>query len=599
MDVQVNGNDGSANSGRVRWVLVLFGLPFAAAGLGVLFFLAAPMVTDWQAMKSWQPVEAEVLAAELVASRSSGNSSTSWRATARYRYSWDGKVYENDRVAIGRGADNIGDFQQVLGATLQQAHDSHAPVTAYVDPQAPWRAVVNRDLRGGQLALLTVFGLVFAGVGIGVLVAGLRSRTGATGVVDPAAPWAAREEWRSAEIRSGAAGGAVLAWVFALFWCGISGVASTFALDEFLHKGNRAALFVLLFDAIGLLLLAWAVRATISARRFGELVLRLDPHPGSIGGDVGGMIDLPLPYDDTRAVSMTLSCIHVYTRRSGKDSETRRDPVWSDTRWFLGEPTVDGKSRVHFRFAVPAGLPVSTPPSGDYHEWKVDLGCALPGVDLSRSFAVPVFATATKTRVGPRVRESQAESLAHLETLMNATQIPGGVAMDYHAGRSWKGGLGILLFGALFAAVPVFMYHAAGTPFLVRLLFTLVFGLVGVGCVAGGLWMIGNRLQVEIDAAGARLRRDLFGVRVGDRELARSALAGIVARRSGSMSSGSQVTVFYELALRTTAGELRVIGDGFRGYGEAQRAAETIAAFTGLKFLGEQSRPAPFARPRV
>lgn len=588
MDIQVSNNSGSGKDGR-RWTLALFGLPFALAGLGVLLFLAAPMVLDWHRMQSWEPVPAQVLAANLVSSRSDNNSSTTWRATARYRYSYGGNDYEGDRVAILGGGDNIGDFQQALGNRLQQARDRGEPITVYVNPEAPQQAVVSRDLRGGQLALLTVFGLVFAAVGIGLILSVLFARDGATGVVDPAAPWESRREWNSPGIRSSATAGVVAAWFFALVWCAISGVASSFALDEFLARGNKAALVVLLFDAVGAWLLVWAVRQTLAARRFGDLVLQLDPHPGSIGGDVAGMIDLPLPYDAARAVTMTLACQHVYVRRSGKNSETQRDAQWSDTRHFLGEPTANGTTRVYFRFPVPAGLPVSSAPSADYYCWNLDLECRVPGVDLSRAFEVPVFATATTTRIGNRVRESQVELLAHLERLMNAEQIPGGVAMDYHAGRAWKGGAMLALFGAIFALVPVLMYRYGGTSWPMLVLFGGVFGLVGLGCIGGGLWMAGNRLQVEIDAAGARLKRDLFGVRVADRNLPRASIEGIVARRGGSMSAGNRVTVFYVLALKTTDGSTFAIGDGFRGYGEAQRAAETVGTFTSLPFLGEQA----------
>lgn len=59
--------------------------------------------------------------------------------------------------------------------------------------------------------------------------------------------------------------------------------------------------------------------------------------------------------------------------------------------------------------------------------------------------------------------------------------------------------------------------------------------------------------------------------------LPRALLAGIVATRDGSMSSGTQVTVFYDLAVRLKDDSDVSIGDGFRGYGEAQRAGETIA----------------------
>lgn len=592
MDVQIGSNEQPAKGGR-SGCLMLFGIPFAAVGIGILGFKVVPDVAEWQAMKAWQPVSAQVLAAGLQEHR--GDDSTTYEATGRYRYSYDGRDYESERVALSGGADNLGDFQQQLAAQLQQAQASGETVVAWVNPEQPQEAVISRELRLGQLAFFIVFGLVFAAVGIGVIAAGFFTSGGSTGVVDADQPWRSRKEWASPEIRAGGKGTAIAAWFIALIWCGISGIATVAGYDEFVNKDNPAALLVLLFDAVGLGLLYWAVHATLSARRFGELVLRLDPHPGSIGGDVGGMIDIPVAHSDQRAVAMTLTCLHVYTRRSGKNSETRRDALWSDTRYFFGEPAIDGKTRVHFAFAVPDGLPVSTAADNDYHQWTLELACDLPGVDLSRSFDIPVFATATKTRLSSRVRESQEESLAHLETLMNLQQIAGGISMDYRAGRHWRGGLGVILFGLVFGAVPVFMFYVDDLPGFARVMFGAIFGLVALVCVAAGLWMAGNRLQVAIDETGLRLQRHLFGVPVQILSVPRHDLAGIHAVRAGSSTSGSKVTVYYSLQLKLNDGSLHGIGDGFRGYGEAQRAAEAIAAFTRLAFLGEADKGAAFA----
>lgn len=582
------------STGKRQWVLAPFGLPFAGAGLAMLWFLVVAPLQEWRDARNWEPVAAQVLSAELVENRDSDGAT--YRAAASYRYTYGGNDYQNDRVALQGGSDNMGSFQQDLAAELQRAAASGEPYTVYVNPRAPSQSVANRELRTGLLTILTVFGSIFAAVGIGLIVFGLRARdAGSTGIAAVSEPWRERTEWASPEIRTSAGRGALVLWAVALFWCGISGVATVAAWDEVVHKGNYPALLVLLFDLVGIGLLWWAIHATIAARRFGELVLRLDPHPGSIGGDVGGMIDLPIAPDPDRAVAMTLSCQHVYTRRSGKNTETKRDALWSDSRHFLVEPTMDGRSRVHFAFAVPEGLPVSSPASGDYHEWTLALDCALPGVDLSRSFTIPVFATATKTRLASRVRESQAESLAHLETLMNLAQIAGGIALDFRAGRHWRGGVGVAAFGSLFAAVPAFMWYADDVPLLFLLLFGGVFGLVGLACIAGGLWMAGNRLQVEIDTAEVRIQRDLCGVRVHQRATPRADIAGIVCTRESTVTAGNKVTVYYALALKLLDGSAMAIGDGFRGYGEAGRAAAAIGTYTGLPFLGEHDKRTAFA----
>ena len=52
-------------------VLALFAMPFAAAGLGILLFMTAPMVYDWARMQAWQSVPAQVDSATLQTHKSS------------------------------------------------------------------------------------------------------------------------------------------------------------------------------------------------------------------------------------------------------------------------------------------------------------------------------------------------------------------------------------------------------------------------------------------------------------------------------------------------------------------------------------------------
>lgn len=152
-----------------RWLLTLFALPFAAIGLGMLLLSVLPTLYDWARMQFWEPVPAQLLVAEL-REKSGSKSSTTYLAHAQYRYLFAGQPYAGQRVAIGGGADNIGDFQQQLGQRLEQALAQGAPVTAWVNPSAPHEAVLDRSLRPGLLAFKLVFVVMFGGAGIVMLV---------------------------------------------------------------------------------------------------------------------------------------------------------------------------------------------------------------------------------------------------------------------------------------------------------------------------------------------------------------------------------------------------------------------------------------------
>src|SRR5262245_33524795 len=159
---------GNRASNRVgAGCLALFALPFAAVGVGA-FVWAALTLLDWQAARGWIQVPAQLISVELEES-TDAEDTTTYRTTATYRYEYGGQAYTGNRVAIDTGSDNVGDFHQRLYYELHAAHERGATVTAYVDPEEPANAVLNRELRAGLLALKGVFALVFGGVGFGLL----------------------------------------------------------------------------------------------------------------------------------------------------------------------------------------------------------------------------------------------------------------------------------------------------------------------------------------------------------------------------------------------------------------------------------------------
>lgn len=114
------------------WVLILFGLPFAGVGIGVLVLSVIPTLYDWSRMRSWVQVDARLLEARLESH--TGDDSTTYNARAVYTYSLAGQSYRNDRVAINSGSDNIGDFQQQLGRRLEAVYAREQLLPVWVNP---------------------------------------------------------------------------------------------------------------------------------------------------------------------------------------------------------------------------------------------------------------------------------------------------------------------------------------------------------------------------------------------------------------------------------------------------------------------------------
>ncbi len=145
-------------------VLAVFAVPFAAAGLGILLFMTAPMVYDWARMQTWQSVSAQVESATLQ-SHTSSKGGTSYSVSTRYRYQVAGVEYTGSRASITSRADNIGSFQERLGHKLQGAQRTGQPVPVWVNPAQPDESIVDRSLRPGLLALQLGLALVFGAFG--------------------------------------------------------------------------------------------------------------------------------------------------------------------------------------------------------------------------------------------------------------------------------------------------------------------------------------------------------------------------------------------------------------------------------------------------
>jgi hypothetical protein len=186
----------------------------------------------------------------------------------------------------------------------------------------------------------------------------------------------------------------VTAWIVAVIVCAVS-VPLFWALPPEVAKGNRMALFALLFPLGGIGLVVYAIRLTLAQWRYGRLSLAPDPDPGMVGGVMGGRIALPLRLSDERDALLTLTCLRtsLIERRNGESNSTERSEsiVWQRE----GQPVVQQDARgslLLFRFDIARDLP---PGSDDAsvdgaHRWVLSLEIARPGVSLHRKFDVKV-----------------------------------------------------------------------------------------------------------------------------------------------------------------------------------------------------------------
>ena len=566
----------------------LFALPFAAVGLWAGYSVTSNVWDYWE-MRSWAPVQAELLTAGY--SSHAGDDSTTYEAYATYRYRYAGQSYSGSRVGISGGADNIGSYQTDTGSRLSAAQSRGEPITIYVDPQQPSSSIIDRDLRLGMIGFKSIFLLIFGGVGFGLAIAAWRIKPDPD-LSDPAfvdSPWKANTDWRPDGIRSGSRAAMIGAWVFAGFWNLVSAPLPFLLVDEIIEKKNYPALLGLLFPVVGVGLLVWAVRRSAEWRRFGAVPVVLDPFPGAIGGQVGGYLDIRLPYDSTTRFEMTLTCIKSYMSGSGKNRSRRENAVWQDEQTVAPESGPLG-SRVRFRFDVPADLTPADALRSEsrYHLWRLSVQADLPGTDFNRDYDIPVYATGETSATAPRFADDrssgqrEAELAARVRERLGST---GSSTLHQPAGRHLGSAIMGFLFGAIFAGVGAFLVIGEG-----QTVFGGLFGLIGVLVGLSFLYLGLNSLTVTGMGSQLTSTRRLLGIPVRTTSMQRHEIRRIDAEQSMSSQSGGRHTIYYRLVARNAAGDKMTLATGLKGMSEANTARTLIAQQFGLSIEREEPR---------
>lgn len=579
----------AASNKSGSWFLMLFALPFSAVGIGMLLLGVLPTLYDWSRMQFWHEVPARVVSAQLNTHRGSKSGST-YSVSAHYRYEVAGVAYDGHRPAINTSADNIGSFHENLAWRLESAQRSGMPVPVWVNPSRPQDSVADRSLRLGLLGFRMIFVVVFGGFGLGMLAWGGHMRRSVARkaqrlqtVSDE--PWLANKAWADNRIRSNKRWEVWLAWGFAVVWGGIAYPAALSAIPRAWRNENYLVLCVLvLMVAVGLGLLVWAVRATLDARRHGEVCLVMDPFPGSIGGHVGATMDLPtVPYRPDLRFAVTLRCAYHYQTRTGggdNSSESREQMVWEGEGAAQVQPQERG-SRVAFRLSVPKGLPESEQAVGDSeHHWTVLLESTDPALKFSRRFEVPVFASGAESTwlAHDAAKDPQMQALreAELDAVSDIEPVEGGVRLYQPYGRLWRQNLLWLVMGGAFFGMGMWAGYS-GAPAL----FPVVFGGVGGAMLLWGFYAVSNSLTVQLDREGLRTERRLLGLMLAWRQVPAHDIARLSIQESYTLQSGHQRTTFFRVQVNLRNGKSVSIADSLQGRPVAEQMLSTLAKATG------------------
>jgi len=374
-------------------------------------------------------------------------------------------------------------------------------------------------------------------------------------------------------------------WGFAAFWNLISAPLPFVVFREVTRNDNYIALVGLLFPLVGAGLIIWAVRRTMEWRRFGPAPILLDPFPGSIGGHVGGTVEVKLPYSSSARFSLTLTSLYSHISGSGKNRSRTSSAKWQDTQIAHSTSGARG-TRLSFRFDVPDNLHESDAEQNEdeYYLWQLNLKAELPGADIDRDYEIPVYATQQQSQQLSNFsieHASSSQKQIDLEIIKEMVRLDFGVSgrsILYPAGRNlWSGFMGVL-FGSIFTTVGWYLLTEAGKLFMAA-----VFGGIGLLVLIFSLYFALNSLQVVVRGSDIWSIRRIFGIPLRQSRMQRSAVVRIDRKKSSTSQSGTKHVVRYTLFALDRQGRKMVVGEGFKGASQAKAAAEFMASELGLE----------------
>lgn len=157
--VMASGRSGGCGT---LMVPVFFAL-FAGAGF-LVWRLALYGQPDWETIGGRMvEVPAKVLASGVDRSTSSGkNSSPTYKAKIAYEYDFGGRTWRSGWLDFSRGTTSSSNHGKAAEAAAR--YPVNATPNAWVDPEAPWRAVLEKQ--NGSRWWLWLFPVVFGGIGI-------------------------------------------------------------------------------------------------------------------------------------------------------------------------------------------------------------------------------------------------------------------------------------------------------------------------------------------------------------------------------------------------------------------------------------------------
>ncbi|MCM8536607.1 MAG: DUF3592 domain-containing protein [Lentisphaeraceae bacterium] len=380
--------------------LVFFCLPFTCIGIATSYLLVST-ITNWQEAKNWVPTKATIehlnLESYLVDESDSGKSSTHYKVTGRYSYTFNGDEFKSTQISHGSFGDSFKSYHNELNQKL----NGKKTVTCLVNPEEPTEAILDNTLRFEIITFYSVFSICFGGVGIGL---GLFFSTQFF-----------REE-KISKIGSETfqtSSSYFKALLYSTILTTIPLILSYLIYDEVSKQiliGRSTAYLGLIIPGLALILLIVTLYIFIRYLSFGKSTIVIEKGFGTLGGKLEAYIITKC----APKKGFDICLYHGHRTMQGmyySKSESLLDSINVNNY----ELTSDGKVKTTFSFLIP----YTSPSSEDrYITWKVDVKADVIGPDYHCSFYIPVKKTSeSDKKLTPEKVLSQKSTLLRSEAI--------------------------------------------------------------------------------------------------------------------------------------------------------------------------------------
>lgn len=330
--------------GRIGSALFLsmFVLGFGAVGLFIGVGPLWHMLKEAPRLQHYVPVPAQVIEARM-----SQDSDRKAYLIVRYQYPFAGRTLTGDRIAWSLSRPEQRQWHESLAA----AQAAGQTVTAWIDPEHPGMALLDRKLRWQAIAFLLPFALIFPAVSIGALVmliALLRGDRSKGDARSPRPPSASSRTLRDNSRQK--------AWgltVFSLLWNLVVFPIALVAWSE--HEGwGLLDTFVALFPAVGVLMARASLQTWREALHHRGSTLTLDTGALYAGEPASLTVHLPAARW-THAEATRWKARLVQSRLPHDDAERTEDTISEQSLLLHGQASPDGGGRLHMEVHWPQG----------------------------------------------------------------------------------------------------------------------------------------------------------------------------------------------------------------------------------------------------